>query len=123
MMQVRQYCAHHAVDIGVAVLLGPAARCINHEECKKYATFGYKGKPAIYCKACIPEELKDKLIDVIDKRCEIEGCNTHPTFGDAQDRVSATIHHYSASILLHAAVALHAATILDALCTYGSCQR
>jgi hypothetical protein len=90
---------HHAVDMGVPVFLGTAALCRNHEECRKYATFGYKGKPAIYCKACIPEELKDKLIDVINTRCEIEGCDTHPSFGSLEDRVSATARHYSASIL------------------------
>jgi hypothetical protein len=101
MLQVREYCVHHAVDMGVAVFVGTAARCRNHEECRKYATFGYKGKPAMYCKTCIPEPLQGKLINVINKRCEYEGgCNTQPSFGFIKDRVSATAYHYFDSDIL-----------------------
>jgi hypothetical protein len=90
-MQVRQYCVHHAVAFGDAVFLGRGARCRNHEACGKQATFGYRGELPIYCKACIPEELKDKLFDVKNKLCEYEGCGTQPSFGKPEDRVSALL--------------------------------
>jgi hypothetical protein len=98
-MQVREYCVHHAVGMGVAVYLGNAARCRNYEACGKQATFGYRGNHAIYCKACIPEDLKHKLINVKFTRCEVEGCDTQPSFGSLADRVSATAHHHNDSIL------------------------
>jgi hypothetical protein len=94
MLQVREYCVHHAVDMGVAVFVGIAARCRNHEECSKQATFGYKGERPMYCKACIPEPLQGKLINVVNEFCEVEGCNTRPSFGSLEDRVSATAYHY-----------------------------
>jgi EsV-1-7 cysteine-rich motif len=84
---------HHAVDVGDDVYVGCAERC-QSETCGKRAVFGYKGKPPIYCKTCRPEELKDEITDVRNKRCEYEGgCNTRPSFGFIKDRVSATARH------------------------------
>jgi EsV-1-7 cysteine-rich motif len=91
MLQAREYCVHHAVDVGTAVLLGAAARCRNHEACSKQANFGYRGERPIYCKTCIPEDLKDTLIDVRSQRCEHEGCDTQPSFGKPGDKVSAAL--------------------------------
>jgi EsV-1-7 cysteine-rich motif len=88
-MQARRYCLHHAVDAGAAVFVGTAALCRNHEVCSKRASFGYKGQPPIYCKACIPEKLQGKLISVVNKFCEVEGCGTRPSFGKPGDTVSA----------------------------------
>jgi EsV-1-7 cysteine-rich motif len=80
---------HHAVEFGAPVYLGRVPRCKNHEACSKQANFGYKGKPPIYCKTCIPEDLKDLLVNVVTKRCEVEGCDTQPSFGKLGDKVSA----------------------------------
>jgi hypothetical protein len=90
LMQAKLFCGHHSVDVVDAVSLGGKVHCTN-EGCSTVATYGYARKPAIYCKACIPEELKDKLIDVKSKRCEHEGCHTQASFGFKEDRVSSTV--------------------------------
>jgi hypothetical protein len=97
MLQAREYCVHHAVDMGVAVFVGKAALCRNHEACGKQATFGYKGERPIYCKACISEDLKDTLIDVRSQRCELEGCDTQPSFGKPGDNIKCGAIHSSLS--------------------------
>eukprot|EP00953_Heterococcus_sp_UTEX-ZZ885_P010503 6139-Heterococcus_DN1.PRE.1 len=84
-----QECNHgEPVDAGAAVFVGTAARCRNYEACGKQATFGYKGKLPIYCKTCIPVDLKDDLVDTKHKRCEHEGCDTQPSFGKPGDTVA-----------------------------------
>jgi hypothetical protein len=90
-MQARLYCGHHSVDKVDAVNLASSKHC-KDEGCSTVASYGYAGKPAIYCKACIPEELKGELVDVRCKRCEHEGCTTQPSFGFKEDRVSAVYY-------------------------------
>eukprot|EP00953_Heterococcus_sp_UTEX-ZZ885_P040076 20510-Heterococcus_DN1.PRE.1 len=78
--KAKLYCGQHSVRKGDGVHVGGKLRCID-EACSKQATFGYKGKPPIYCKTCIPGSLQGKLIDVCSIRCEHEGCDTQPSFG------------------------------------------
>jgi hypothetical protein len=84
LVQAAQYCAHHSVDVGAVVYLVKVPRCIG-DACSKQAIFGYKGKPPICCKTCIPETLRDEVINVRSKRCEVEGCDTQPSFGDPKE--------------------------------------
>eukprot|EP00953_Heterococcus_sp_UTEX-ZZ885_P001609 1391-Heterococcus_DN1.PRE.1 len=53
------YCGQHSVGKGAVVCVGGGPPCIG-DVCSKEATYGYKGEPAIYCKTCIPEDVKDK---------------------------------------------------------------
>jgi EsV-1-7 cysteine-rich motif len=90
LMQAALYCGQHSVGKGAVVCVGGGPPCIG-DVCSKEATYGYKGEPAIYCKTCIPEDVKDKVIDVRSKRCEHEGCDTRPSFGKPGDTVSAAL--------------------------------
>jgi hypothetical protein len=51
----------------------------------------HRGKRPIYCKSCIPEKLKGKLV-VEHKLCQHKGgCDVRPSYGFKKDGVSATI--------------------------------
>jgi EsV-1-7 cysteine-rich motif len=86
--QAKLYCAQHAAGRdGIVNRSGVA--CCRNEACSKLATFGHRGQRAMYCKACIPAELKGTLTDVKTKRCELGGCTAVANCGFKPDRVSA----------------------------------
>jgi hypothetical protein len=88
LLQTRIYYAQHSVGKGEVLYVGGKLRCID-DACSKFAIFGHVGEPPIYCKSCIRGELKNEVVDVWNKRCEVEGCPTQPSFGNPGDRLSA----------------------------------
>jgi hypothetical protein len=78
-MQGRQYCAHPSVSVG-AVGTAKFVYCTG-EKCSKRAIYGYEGQRPIYCRTCVPAQLKGTIRLTRDKSCEHEGCDTAPKFG------------------------------------------
>jgi hypothetical protein len=89
-MMQSEYCSHHAAEVvGTVRKAGGGVRC-QSAGCNKTASFGFKkGERPLYCKTCMPADLKDKLISIRRAFCEGDGCNISATFGFLEDRVSA----------------------------------